>query len=344
MPLVGAGEHLGVSLSTTTEAPVAFALPRLRVTSWMVVLAISGALLYFSLRGIDWAEVWHIVRGARLELVALTMVLNSIALFSRSFRWRVLLQACCPVPVSTAFWATAAGYLGNNVLPARAGEVIRTLMISRRTGANTAFVLTTALSERVVDAAVLITITATVLLTLPEKPSWLDATVRPFAILGLVSVLGLTLLPSLKDLGLRWLARMPLPAALLDKLAGIVEQAVAGIEAFHHRGRLVRFLMLTALIWFLDGLITVVGARAIGVPITFSMAFLLVAGLGLGSAIPSTPGYLGVYQFVAVTILTPFGLSRSEAVAYILLFQATNYVVVGVWGVLGMVRLPMRAG
>jgi uncharacterized membrane protein YbhN (UPF0104 family) len=62
------------------------------------------------------------------------------------------------------------------------------------------------------------------------------------------------------------------------------------------------------------------------------VALLLLAGLGLGSALPSTPGYIGIYQFVAVTVLTPFGFSRSDALAYILVAQFFNYLVVGSLG------------
>ena len=58
------------------------------------------------------------------------------------------------------------------------------------------------------------------------------------------------------------------------------------------------------------------------------MAFLLLTGIGLGSSLPSTPGYLGVYQFVAMTVLTPFGFSRDAALAYILVAQALGYAVI----------------
>ena len=63
---------------------------------------------------------------------------------------------------------------------------------------------------------------------------------------------------------------------------------------------------------------------ALGFQIPLPVAFLLIAGLGLGSALPSTPGYVGIYQFVAVTVLTPFGFSRTDAIAYILVAQALD--------------------
>jgi len=159
-----------------------------RAIYWIVALALAGVFLYFSLRGIQWLQVWTIVRSARLEFVALTLGTVSLALFVRAMRWRVLLRAEGKVPVPLAFWATAAGYFGNNLLPARAGEVVRTLMVSRQSGLGKAFVLTTALSERVMDGIVLISISAVVLITLPARPGWLAHAARPFALLGLGGV------------------------------------------------------------------------------------------------------------------------------------------------------------
>jgi hypothetical protein len=73
-------------------------------------------------------------------------------------------------------------------------------------------------------------------------------------------------------------------------------------------------------------------AYAMNLSIPVPAAFLLIAGLGLGSALPSTPGYAGIYQFVAVGALAPFGVERASAVAFILVLQALSYVVLLVLG------------
>jgi uncharacterized membrane protein YbhN (UPF0104 family) len=70
----------------------------------------------------------------------------------------------------------------------------------------------------------------------------------------------------------------------------------------------------------------------------FRVALLLLAGLGLGSALPSTPGYVGIYQFVTVSILTPFGVRHDDALAYSFVSQAMSYVVVLVLGLPGLYR------
>ncbi len=318
--------------------------PKPKAIYWVVSLALAAVFLFFSLRGIDWRSVGITLSSAKIPYVLAAVCLSSIALFLRSYRWRVLLSAQQEVPVGVAFWSTSAGYLGNNVLPARAGEVIRTLMISRRSGMSKTFVLTTALSERVVDAIALITISSVVLLTLPTQPGWLAKAAKPFAILGLGGAAAIALLPIFEAFWFKFLERLPVPEKLRHPIEHILEHVLEGIRSFHNPGRLFRFLGLTAIIWLLDGITTVVGAFSIGVPISLPIAFLLVAGLGLGSALPSTPGYVGIYQFVAVSVLEPFGIDKSAAIAYILLFQALNYVVVLFWGLIGLARERKATG
>ena len=111
------------------------------------------------------------------------------------------------------------------------------------------------------------------------------------------------------------------------------------MRAFHDARRLSGFLGLTVAIWSLDA----VGdgdrrRRRSACRCRCPVAFLLIAGLGLGSALPSTPGYVGIYQFVAVTVLTPFGFSRTDAIAYILrragadaTSSSDSGVAVGLW-------------
>ena len=117
-----------------------------------------------------------------------------------------------------------------------------------------------------------------------------------------------------------------------------MEQILIGIRTFHDPGRLFRFLSLTMVIWFGDGIATIIGMKALGMSVSLPLALLLITGLGLGSALPSTPGYVGIYQFVAVSVLTPFGFSRTDAIAYILLAQALQYVVITFWGLIGFTQ------
>ena len=309
-----------------------------RLGYWAVALLVAGVLLYYSLRGIQWSEVWRILAKADVKLVVLGICVSTVSLFFRALRWRILLQARGPVGIPTAFWATSAGYFGNNFLPARAGELVRTVIVSAKCGLGKLFVLTTALSERLADAITLVIISSLVLLTLPVRPGWFEHAAKPFAILGIGGVVAIAVLPKLEALGRYVLNLLPLPHSLRDKLRHMMEQILIGIRAFHDTGRLIRFLAATAIIWLGDGIAVLIGMHALGMTVSLPVAFLLITGLGLGSALPSTPGYVGIYQFVAVSVLTPFGFTRAKAIAYILLAQAVQYVLITVCGLVALTR------
>jgi uncharacterized protein (TIRG00374 family) len=301
----------------------------------LAAFALAAVLLYYSLRGIDWRGVSKLLQNAKPGYLAIACALSTLSLFLRAARWRILLRAERAVTIPDAFWATSAGYFGNNFLPARAGELIRTYMVHASSGLSSAYVLTTALSERVADAITLVAISAIAVQTLPEQPGWLTHASKPFAILGVCGILGFALAPRFAFVG-DWLIDRLTPHALRDKLHGVLDHVILGIRAFHDGKRLAGFGAMTVVIWSNDALFTIVAARAIDLNIDVTVAYLLLAGLGLASALPSTPGYVGVYQFVAVTVLVPFGMSRTDAIAYILLAQAMQYLVLGGWGAIGL--------
>ena len=296
-------------------------------------------LLYFALRGVEWRRVWQVILGARWQYLALSFAISCTNYFLRAIRWRVLLNARGNLKMSTVFWATMAGNLGNNFLPARAGEVVRSFLISDRSGLSKTYVLTTALTERLMDAIALVLCGSVVLLQVHPKPAWMDRVGRSTALIAAFGALMVVLLPHAERLIEKLLRAQPLPGAIRDRLLEFAEQILLGLRVFHHAGRLISFTSLTALIWAGDGVAMMVAARAFDFSMSFSVAMLLLAGLGLGSALPSTPGYVGIYQFVAVTILPPFGIDRDAAIAFILVVQALGYAGVLVLGLLGLYQL-----
>jgi uncharacterized protein (TIRG00374 family) len=308
----------------------------------VVALVLATVLLYFSVRGIEWNRVWTLVRSANIEKLALWAALWSVTLLLRAIRWRILLRVEGPVGIGDAFWATSAGYFGNTFLPARAGELIRIFMISARCGLSKTFVLTTALSERVADAIALAAIGALALLALPAAPGWMADTARPVAALGLCGAAAIGLLPRLERLGQKILRRLPLPARLRSRLLEMLEHGIRGVKAFHDARRLLAFLSLTIVIWCVNAAAAVIAASALALSIPLPLAFLLIVGQGLGSALPSTPGYIGIYQFVAVSVLTPFGLNKTDVIAYTLVTQALFYPLVSFWGAIAFWRRPAK--
>jgi uncharacterized protein (TIRG00374 family) len=294
-------------------------------------------LLYFTLRGLDWSAFFDSLRRANYMYVALMLLWSTATYFLRAMRWRVLLNSQKHLSPLTVFWANMAGYLGNTILPARAGELVRAAYISRREKIPVAFVLATGITERLVDLAALVLIGAGSLFFAEAFPKSVQEALRNFSIVAVLGVAFIFLLPLFQGWAIRILFALPfLKTPLKEKLAEMIRHFVDGIKVIARLERAVPFLLFTALIWLMDGVGTILFARSLHETLTLAQSFLFIAALGISSAIPSTPGYVGVYQFVAVTVLVPFGFARESALALILLVQFLNLLIVSGWGGLGL--------
>lgn len=311
--------------------------------STTIALLLAAVLLALAFDDAHWGHLLATLRQARLDYLIVAFCVFSITYFVRGIRWGVLLRARDRVPPLTMFWATTVGYMGNHLLPARAGEIIRAVIIGRTTTISKSYALATGLTERILDVPALIIMALIALMSLEGIPAWLLNTVYSMAALSLVAVGMLFVAPRLEWLYSAILDWLPLPEKLRDRLRSILQQFLLGMQAFQHAGRAASFLGLTVVVWLIDACIAIITAQALGLTLGLPEAMLLLAGLGLSSAAPSTPGYVGIYQFVAVEVLTPFGFSSSAALAYIIAYQGLSYLAVLVWGLAGLWQLgPMR--
>lgn len=307
--------------------------------SWTLTLGIAGAALYYSLRDVQWAAIGLTVSHANPLLLLVVLAISSFSMFVRSLRWGVLLSAEQKLPVSTVFWATAVGYLGNSFLPARAGELLRTAMISARSKLSKSYVFATALTGLAMDVIVVVLLSAVMIVTLPNPPAWLKKASGTMAILGVVAMVVIVVLPHAEWMVARTLAALPIRVGIRNRLLRIGEQFLLGLRAFRHVSRFALFVGISFGVWLVDGMSAIWIAKALHMTLSFPVAILLLSGLAVGSAAPSTPGYVGIYQIVAVRILPPFGFSKDDAIAYILVFQVVSYLVFLFWGSLGLWQL-----
>lgn len=316
-------------------------LAKQHASRWYILFTVvlAGVLLFLAFRGIDWGEMLATIRQADPAFLLLGFLIVTFSYIFRSLRWRVLLSAETQIAPLPVFWTTIIGYLGNSFLPARAGELIRSALIARKANISMSYVLATALTERITDALMLVIISLIALATLPGVPGWLVTAAPVMAVLSILSFSALFIAPRLEHLLTKLLRLLPLPNTLANKLVSILEQFLLGMRALHSPARAFGFIGLTVVILFTDAMFSITVAQSINTLLALPQALLLLAALGLSSAAPSTPGYLGIYQFVAVTVLPPFGFSQNQALAFIILYQAVNYLVYIIYGLLGLWRL-----
>ncbi len=262
---------------------------------------------------------------------------SSASYYVRAMRWRILLNSQKHIPRPAVFWANMAGYLGNTILPARAGELVRAAYVARRENIPVVFVLATGLTERLVDLAALVFIGAVSIFFAESFPGPMQEALQGFAAVAVLGVIFIFMLPLFRERIIRVISLLPfLGAGFKSRLQDMLGHFVDGVRVVARFEIGLPFLLLTAVIWLMDGFGTILFALSVHEKLSLAQSFLFIAALGISSAIPSTPGYVGVYQFVAVTVLSPFGFSREAALALILLLQFLNLFIVAVWGGLGL--------
>ena len=298
---------------------------------------LAGLFLYLALRGLDWQIFFITLKSAQFIYLPIVLLWSSASFLIRGLRLRVLLSSETRLPLSNVFWANMAGYLGNNILPARAGELVRAAYLARQNDISASFALAVGLVERFMDLIALIMLGSYALSSIGVVSPVFQKALKGVSIMGLVGLIAIFILPPFGNLFGRLIMAIPVLEEIQKiKLDHFFQQFLEGLKSLHSFTRVIQFTSLTGLIWLMDAIGTVLLAYILKVPIFLQQAFVLLSALGLSSAIPSTPGYVGVYQFVAVTTLAPFGISRADALAYILISQILGYIIIGFWGLLSL--------
>lgn len=302
-------------------------------------LAISAVAVALVLRQVDVVAAAEVLRGAVPLFVIAVVGCILLDVLLRAVRWRGLLAPVAALALPTVGASLLVGYLANNVLPARLGELVRSHHLGDRTGVSRASVLGTVVVERVVDTGVLVTIASGAIVVLAVRGIVAGAVLVGAAVTGLlVAALALALvadrLPG-ADRVVAAVSRWPAVAGAASRLRGGL--AVAG------RPR----TMLPAIGWSVAAWAATIVAfaaagQAIGVELTWGQAALLASGTTLVTAIPAGPGYIGTFELAAVEIAKAVGVPADPAFALALLVHAAILAVTTVGGVVAFLATRGR--
>ncbi len=292
----------------------------------LVGALISVAALVWLARSHDWRDLVQSFRDADWRWLALVPLLMLPNFALRAQRWRILFPEQRLPGFSGAFAALMAGYLFNNVLPARAGELVRVHLIGRREQLPRSTALGTVVLERTLDLLVLLALLAAVLPTQP-LPAWAGAASKVVAAAALVALAAVIAMALLGQPALRFVVSSAvyarLPQAAGARLAQAGSSFIEGVSSALRTRHLGRFIGLTALVWLLELLLVAVLARGFGVQIGALGLLFVMLIIALGTMVPSSPGYLGTFELFGITALGLLGVAGGGALGFVVAYHAT---------------------
>jgi glycosyltransferase 2 family protein len=301
-----------------------------------VGIAVSAVAIILVFRSVDPRAAADIVGRASPFWVLVAAVFLTLDLVVRAARWRVLLAPIRDVPLPATFAYLLVGYLANNVLPARLGELVRSHYMGDRQGLSRATVLGTVVVERVIDIAVVVAIAAVAILVLSIRGTVASAVLVGLAIGVLLAVALAIGIAAHRLPGAERLARA---ADRWPQVGEVTSRLRAGLAVAGRPRTLALALALTGVAWAATLLAFAAAGQAVGVQLTIGQASLLASGVALASAIPAGPASLGTFELAAVRIGQVLGVATASAFAIGLLVHGAILIITSAGGIVALVRL-----
>lgn len=261
----------------------------------------------------------------------------------RTMRWKQILRPTGAWPFRTLISPLFIGFMANNLLPARIGEVVRAYALQRKTGLSKSLGLATILVERLCDGLTLVVALGLCALLFP-LPSWGRDVGYAAGALFIVITVAIVIVLARQDLAFRILTRVlrPFPQRISAMAREKAASFVIGLRALQSGRDVVVIALWSLVIWAVETTSYFMILKSFhpvlrdGTPML--AALLMMATVNLGILIPSAPGYIGAFQFFAVLALSAFGVSSSVALAMAIVSHAGQWVTVTGIGLVFLLR------
>ncbi len=301
-------------------------------------LGVTALALWLSFRDVSWSALardvgranWWLLLGGSLPAYMWAVLL-------RAQRWRILARGVAEFETASALRATAIGFMINNLLPLRVGELVRVWWLAREIRASASALLGTLILERVIDVVFLLGIASIVIGNQVGRGLLLAAAAAP-----LLATLALRRWPGAAVVVVQRLAGRVLAPARAERLAGIVASVAAGVASLRGGGDVLRVGAATVALWAVASVIpfwATLGSLPIelgGPAAELRAAFITLVWVGAAVALPSAPGFFGTYHAACVVALSPLGVSRELSLAVGTLAHAVFWMATTAFGLVAL--------
>ena len=323
---------------------------RQHVFSLLLGALISGAGLYLAFRHVPIASLRVYTQQVDYRWVLAALLILALAYVVRSWRWQLLLRPLGRIPLATAYHSIIVSLMINCIVPGRMGEMARPLILKRKTGLAFTSSLATLAAERLLDLATLLALLLMVLsnIAIDAAPPVVfgrhelsadllmhltrtSATGLVLLVAGLMAIANegirrrlVTLLDRLTDAAGRMVPQAQRSLQAVNHYGQrLLERFADGLQILKSPGRLLRAILLSVLTWLLMAFSFFLIARGSpGIDLGFSDTIFMMAIICFFIALPSVPGYWGLWEAAGVFALYFFGIAREQAAGFTLFNHA----------------------
>lgn len=313
---------------------------------WLGVL-ISLVFLYLALRGLELAEFGAALQQANYIWLLPGVAVYFMAVWVRAWRWHYLLRPVKAVSTRTMFPIVAIGYMGNNIYPLRAGEVLRAIVLRRRESVPVSASLATIIIERVFDGVVML---AFVFVNLPEvaqltTTSGFAGSIRTVALWGTAAFFGAlaafliaAMYPEQAARMSTWFVHRLVPDRFRERALDLIGKFLGGLAALRSPREALMVFFTSVVIWLLETGKYWFVMLAFPFKVNFFTLMLMNGIVNLATTLPSAPGYVGTFDAPGIAVLSAYGVPQAIAAGYTIVLHVALWLPITLLGAYYMAR------
>jgi len=316
-------------------------------------IAISAVFLYLSLRGLHLGEVWQALKTARYLWLLPGIAVYFVGVWVRAWRWHYLLRPLKKISTNSMFPIVTIGYMGNNVFPARAGEVLRAAILKDREGVPITASLATVVVERIFDAVVMlgfVFFNLGALANLTHNSGFIG-NIQQLAVWGSIIFIGAlvvfllaAMFPLVTERIVVNLINRVIPVRIREKTLGIALKFLTGLESLRSPKDALMVLFTTVIIWLLETGKYWFVMHAFDFQVGFFALMLMNGIVNIATTLPSAPGYIGTFDGPGIAVLAAYGVPVEIAAGYTFVLHAALWFPITMLGAYYYFRQPLRWG
>lgn len=311
--------------------------------TFVIGLVISSAALYLAFRHADFGAIFNTFRTARYEYLLVGTALTLLTTVLRGWRWSILTQG--RISLLDGTWLFNVGFLFNNVLPAKLGEIARAVLAGRRPQMHFTSALSSIIVERLFDMISVVVMIAIVLVAL-ELPEVITAFGALMGVIAVVGIAVLALAARYPDRTLQVGARLLalLPRIDYARAFTFLKPFAEGLSAVSNLQTFVLGMLLSVIAWLFSAFSSWLMMLAFwnSVPLMYGVA--VVAAAGLGVALPAAPAGVGPFEAAVIVVLTALNLDQDTSRSYAIAVHFLTILGTSALGVIGLMREGMTFG
>ncbi len=313
---------------------------------WLGVL-ISILFIWLALRGMRLDQFWSAVKQANYIWLIPGIAVYFVGVWVRAWRWHYLLSPIKKIPTKSMFPITTIGYMGNNIYPARAGEVLRAVILKRREGVPVSASLATIIVERIFDGVVML---AFVFVNLSELAkltgsSGFVGNIQQVAVVGtgiFLGALGVFLAAAMfpqwtAKVGM-WMIEHITPKRYHIRIISVMNKFLDGLASLRSPFNVLMVFFTSVIIWLLETGKYWFVMHAFNFSVSFFALMLMNGIVNLATTIPSAPGYIGTFDAPGIAVLTAYGVEQSTAAGYTLVLHVALWLPITLLGAYYLTR------